>query len=102
MASIYLELNSLSNAVTSLSAAIARPKDEFIRDSVIQRFEYTYDLCWKFLARFLEADIGSEEIDRLSRKDLFRIGAEKGYINDMVQISYNKKSIVPYLSRIHC
>lgn len=34
-------------AVAQLSAAIAKPKDEFIRDSVIQRFEFCTELAWK-------------------------------------------------------
>ncbi len=77
-----LDLSSLKKAVQSLELALNQPKDEFIRDSVIQRFEYTYELCWKFLARHLEQDIGSANVDRLLRKDLYRIGAEKGLISD--------------------
>jgi hypothetical protein len=65
-----LDISSLKKAVASLDAALSRDKDEFIRDSVIQRFEYTYELSWKFLARHLEIDVGSEAVDRLSRRDL--------------------------------
>lgn len=35
-----LDLTSLRSAVSSLEAALAQEKNEFIRDSVIQRFEY--------------------------------------------------------------
>lgn len=41
-------------AVTQLEKAAARPKDEFIRDSVIQRFEFTHELAWKMLKLKLE------------------------------------------------
>jgi nucleotidyltransferase substrate binding protein (TIGR01987 family) len=77
-----LDLSSLRNAITSLQAALEKEKDEFIRDSVIQRFEYTYELSWKFLARHLEQDIGSATVDTLSRRDLYRIGSEKGLLRD--------------------
>lgn len=77
-----LDLSSLRLAVHSLGAALAQKKDEFIRDSVIQRFEYTYELCWKFLARHLEQELGASAVDRFSRRDLFRAGAEKGLLRD--------------------
>ena len=41
-------------ALTQLERAAARPKDEFIRDSVIQRFEFTHELAWKMLKLKLE------------------------------------------------
>jgi len=31
------------------------PDDEELRDAVIQRFEYTIDLCWKMMQRALKA-----------------------------------------------
>lgn len=34
-------------ALNQLKKAIAEPKNEFIRDSVIQRFEFTCELSWK-------------------------------------------------------
>ena len=77
-----LDLSSLRKAVLSLERALKQEKNEFLRDSVVQRFEYSYELCWKFMARHLEQDIGSIETDRLSRRDLFRVAAEKGLIDD--------------------
>lgn len=40
-----LILIPLQKAVASLELALQQPKDEFIRDAVIQRFGYTYELC---------------------------------------------------------
>ncbi len=77
-----LILTPLKKATDSLANAIAQPKDEFIRDAVIQRFEYTYELCWKFIKRDLTEDLGSEAINGLNRKDLFRIAADKALIKD--------------------
>ena len=75
-------LTPLEKAIASLRLALAQEKNEFIRDAVIHRFEYTYELCWKMLRRQLIADIGAESVNELSRKDLFRIAAEHGYISD--------------------
>ena len=82
-----LDLTSLENACTSLERAILRSQydlsDLEVRDSVIQRFEYTYELCWKMLKRTLELEAATiEEIDHLSFQDLIRTGAERGYIEE--------------------
>ena len=53
-----LDLTSLRKALTILQKAIERygrePEDEEVRDRVIQRFEYTYELCWKMLSKELQ------------------------------------------------
>jgi len=77
-----LILTPLVDATKSLALAIEQPKNEFIRDAVIQRFEYTYELCWKFIKRDLTEDLGSEAINMLSRRDLFRTAADRGLISD--------------------
>jgi len=81
-----LDLTPLQKALKSLLAAIERTEreaeDDMLRDSVIQRFEYTYELCWKMLKRRLEMDAPSaESIDALSFRDLIREGAERGLID---------------------
>ncbi len=73
----------LARAIESLERAAAQPKDEFVRDSVIQRFEYTYELAWKLRKRHLERDEGTENVDRLNRKDLYRLAWAKGLITDV-------------------
>ena len=57
---------------------------EFARAAVIQHFEFTYELCWKTMKRYIEMDIGPEA-DILTRKDLFRLSAEKRLITDFHQ-----------------
>ncbi|MDR2697679.1 MAG: nucleotidyltransferase substrate binding protein [Holophagales bacterium] len=54
---------------------------ESARASVIQHFEFCYELCWKTMKRFIEMDIGSDA-DILTRKDIFRISAEKRLVVD--------------------
>lgn len=77
-------LTPFEKALLSLEKALQQPKNEFIRDSVIQRFEYTYELAWKMLRRFLVADVGSETLAPLTRKDLFRLAADKKIITDPI------------------
>ena len=53
-----LDLTSLEKALSSLQKAIERygrePEDDEVRDSVIQRFETNYELCWKKLRKELQ------------------------------------------------
>lgn len=86
-----LQLTSLEQSIASLKKAIAQPQNEFIRDAVIQRFEYTYEISWKILRRQLSEDQGSEAIKLLSRKELFRVAAEYDYIGNPADwFSYHK------------
>lgn len=50
-----------------------------LRDGVIQRFEFTYELSWKMIKCYLDA-YGLEKADGLNSKDLFRVGYEQGLI----------------------
>lgn len=82
-----LDLSSLVRAIESLKRALDRseadPEDEELRDAVIQRFEYTFELCWKMLKRRLEMDLPSREaVDRLSYRELVRAGVEYGLLDD--------------------
>ena len=54
--------------------------EEAARAAVIQHFEYTYELSWKMMKRFIEIDEGRE--DSLTRKGLFRRAGEIGIIDD--------------------
>lgn len=44
----------LSDAVLRLGEAVAQPENDVIRDSVIQRFEFSFELAWKTLQLFLD------------------------------------------------
>lgn len=83
-----LDLSPLRRALASLDRGCARsrlsPDDEELRDAVIQRFEFSYELCWRMLRRRLELDAPvPSDIDRLSFPDLLRAGAERGLITDV-------------------
>ena len=79
-----INLNPFRQALESLRHALAQPKNEFLRDSVIQKFNFTYLLAWKALKRYLEQEEGPESIDSLQRRDLYRMAAEKGLLEDPV------------------
>ncbi|HYD50960.1 MAG TPA: nucleotidyltransferase substrate binding protein [Terriglobales bacterium] len=80
-----MDVSPLRRSIASLERALAQEKDEFVRDSVIQRFEYTYEISWKLLKRHLTLDEGAENIEPLSRKELFRVAAEKGLLDDVTR-----------------
>lgn len=79
-----LQLTSLQKAIQSLHAALLEYKKDtrdFLRDSCIQRFEYTYELSWKLLKRYLElAEPGSSAVDELTFPDLIRKANEKNLL----------------------
>ena len=83
---IRLDIEPLQKALAQLQSGIEssqkEPSSEIIRDGVIQRFEYTIDLCWKALQRYLVHIAQVQESTLRTKKDLFREAARKGLIAD--------------------
>ena len=81
-----LELEPLEKAIIQLETGIkykeGNPSDDLLRDGVIQRFEYTMDLAWKFLQRYLKIDLQVDELVIRSKKDLFREAARLQVLDD--------------------
>ena len=50
-----LALGHFEKSLHRLKEALAQPEDDFIRDSVIQRFEFTFETAWKAMYRWLRA-----------------------------------------------
>lgn len=80
-----LDFSPLANAIARLDEGLSRYRtdesDAQIRDGLIQRFEFTYDLAHKMLRRTLEeAAANPEEIDRLTFPSLIRTGVEQGLV----------------------
>lgn len=65
-------------AFVQLEKAVCQPKNEFIRDSVIQRFEFTYELAWKMLKLKLE----DEGITARTPRETFQEALQAGFIED--------------------
>ncbi|MBI2981066.1 MAG: nucleotidyltransferase substrate binding protein [Deltaproteobacteria bacterium] len=66
-------------------ASIESQKDNELREqfraAVIQAFEFSFELSWKLLKRYLE-NYGLEKVDGFTTKQLFRVGFEQGLIRD--------------------
>lgn len=89
-----LDLTSLKNAISSMNNAILvfQDKDnawneqdnvrEVIEAGVIQNFEFTYELSYKFMVRWISLNISPEAASPLTKRDIFRTAARKGLILD--------------------
>ncbi|MBF0312278.1 MAG: nucleotidyltransferase substrate binding protein [Oligoflexia bacterium] len=75
-----ISLEPLKKALQSLKNAIAQTKNEYIRDSVIQRFEYTFELSWKIIKKVLEQD---QPLEDASVKGILRSAATYGIISNL-------------------
>jgi nucleotidyltransferase substrate binding protein (TIGR01987 family) len=90
---VALELSSLKKAVSALAGVLAKSDDlelmsrldevtrNAVKAGVIQHFEFTYELCWKFIKRWLETNVTA--VDGVTRRELFRLAAENRLIDDV-------------------
>ena len=96
-----LDLSSFKKAIASFKIAIDEynkdTKNFFVRDSVIQRFEYTYSLSLKMIKRYLENN--EENVNEFSFNELIRTANEKGLLLDNLENWNNyrlKRNITSY------
>ena len=80
-----LDLTPLINAVNRLDEGLARYQSDIsdiqIRDGLIQRFEFTYELSHKMLRRYLEAAAANPtEFDAADFQYLIRSASEQGLL----------------------
>jgi nucleotidyltransferase substrate binding protein (TIGR01987 family) len=80
-----LDTTSLGNAVRRLREGLARhesdPMDEQIRDGLIQRFGFTYELSHKMLRRYLKETVASpDEVGHMPFADLIRTESAQGLL----------------------
>jgi nucleotidyltransferase substrate binding protein (TIGR01987 family) len=73
------KLKSAANAVAAFQAIVAEPFSMIVRDATIQRFEFTFEACWKALKEFLKTQEG---LDCSSPKSCFRAAFQAGLIDD--------------------
>ncbi len=90
-----LDLSSLRKAVESLNNTlqvaddrdfIAKLSDnqiDAIHSGVIQNFEFTYELCWKFMKRWLQVNLGPVYVEGIARRELFRLSAENKLLENV-------------------
>lgn len=86
-----IDFSPLAHAISQLEKSIAYATSEMaennsdlfeqFRNSVIQCFEFTYELSHKMLKRYLEATAANpEEIDLSTFQNIIRMGNEKGLL----------------------
>lgn len=90
-----LILDSFEKAVSALTAVLAKSDEaqfmngldavarNAVRAGVIQHFEFTYELSWKFIKRWLETNISPTAADGVTRRELFRLAAENRLLDDV-------------------
>jgi nucleotidyltransferase substrate binding protein (TIGR01987 family) len=65
----------------ALAALDADPQNALIRDALIQRFEFTYELSIKMLRRYLRlVAISEDEVNELTFRDLIRRASDLNLI----------------------
>ena len=85
MADEKLDLGPLERAIERLNEGWIRYQQDIsdtqVRDGLIQRFEFTYEISHKMLKRYLQATSASPaEFDDMSFQDLIRSGNEHGLL----------------------
>jgi len=77
-------IEQLEKSIAFSTSEMAEKNDDLFeqfRNSVIQCFEFTYELSHKMLARYLEETAANpEEIDLSTFQNIIRIGNEKGLL----------------------
>lgn len=63
-------------AVLKLEEALAQPKNDFLRDSTIQRFEFSIELSWKTCKKLMGTATSAP-------KDVIREMAQNSYITNV-------------------
>lgn len=75
---VVLSLERLKKAYSRLVEAVDKVEDELDRDGAIQRFEFTVELLWKTLKRFL----AYEKVECYSPRDCVKKAFRFGLIGD--------------------
>ena len=77
-----IDFKSLEDALITFEEAIAsNPTSQLEKDGTIQRFEYTFELCWKSIRKLL-LELGRQEVSS-SPKPLFRDAHQEGLLSEL-------------------
>ena len=77
MKSSGIRLEQFGRALSRLQEALRLPLDPVVRDACIQRFEFTFETCWKAI----QADAFAEGLECTSPRDCIRMAFRLGILN---------------------
>jgi nucleotidyltransferase substrate binding protein (TIGR01987 family) len=74
-----LQRENFDRALARLGEVLTRSEDDVVRDSVIQRFEFTFEMAWKTLFRYLQM-----KGEKVAAKawDVLPVAFEAGLLDD--------------------
>ena len=87
-----IDLTSLIKAVESFNRRVnlykkprdwTEEEDEAICAGLIQSFEYTYEICWKYMKRWIEHNINRDIVTGVPMIELYRRSAESALIDEI-------------------
>ena len=90
-----LHLDNLRDSIEALDELLTASEDEArmgrlseierigIRAGVVKHFEITYELSWKLMARWLNANVGPDTAVGVTRRQLYRLSAAHTLISDV-------------------
>lgn len=86
-----LDFTALENSVYRLKEVVEKykenEKDSIVRDSLIQRFEFTYSISLKLLRRyFMERAFFVDDINSLSFNDMVRTATRLGLLKSDLEM----------------
>ncbi|MCA9981502.1 MAG: nucleotidyltransferase substrate binding protein [Anaerolineales bacterium] len=91
------DLTHLEKAIRSFNELHERVSDEpfmaqqddtirlGLEAGLIKNFEFTYELCWKAMRRWLANNVSPDVVVGVTRRELFRLAAESRLIDDVAE-----------------
>lgn len=77
-----IDISYLEKAIISLEEVLLLPKTPIIRDSAIQRFEYTFEFTVKFIRRYIEQNYSNiSNYDSNNFRDVIRTALQLNIIS---------------------
>jgi len=92
MQNIKLDTTKLKAAVAALErcigtynefSAVSENLKESLQTAVIKNFEVAYEVCWKFMKRWMELNVDPDIFGGKTRKEFYRLAAENGLISNL-------------------
>ncbi|MBI5813994.1 MAG: nucleotidyltransferase substrate binding protein [Nitrospinae bacterium] len=99
---MILDLSALKSAIAALDKSMGYLNSDLAKDpnlreqfraAAIQAFEFTHEVAFKMLKRWLESAVpDSSAIDQMNYMEIIRAGAEAGFIMDIARFrDYREK-----------